>query len=386
MQTDGSDQGGNAGGQLHHEGLHGEDDAFVTAVILQFAVVNCVGQEYCGQYRQHTEGGEDEEGRNEEYEQRLGAGTHQNQQHSVSTDGHGKAQEEHLGSGQEPAQYREEDHHGDDLHSAAEGVKQRVAVFPCRTCKIIFEEIDQQIGCDVQGAVDQDDGDDHGHGLIVLDQRRKHLLDGRGFHIDGGLLLDGQAGKCDEYDEEYRNDDGKQAESCMLIPMSQNHDALHGDDGDESRAHAGTGTSQCGQVLTLFATVREGRDHGPEGNVHHGVGDTPYDVGDGGIGHQTASVHCRWCGIHQIQYHSVGNGSDHQPGTELTEAGAGLGDDDSHDGVIESVEHTGGHQDHSHGDGSDPQDVLVIIEDIVCGQHVHHILSHGAEAVGEFFF
>ena len=53
------------------------------------------------------------------------------------------------------------------LSLTAEGIEKGVAVIPGIAAEIVFEEIDKQVGGDVQGAVDKDDGYYHYHGLVV---------------------------------------------------------------------------------------------------------------------------------------------------------------------------------------------------------------------------
>ena len=98
-------------------------------------------------------------------------GQAEHQQCAVAAQRQHKAQPEYLRAAEFFAQQRVEHHHAKDLGRTAHGGKQGVGGFPALTAEVVFEEIDDKVGGEIQRRVDQHDAAHHDHGLIVAEKR-----------------------------------------------------------------------------------------------------------------------------------------------------------------------------------------------------------------------
>ena len=384
-QGQGRCQGRDTAREFDDERLHGEDNGLVTGAVLQFTVVDGVREEDGDEDGQDAVRGEDEEARDEQQVDVVHRGEERDgDERQVADNGRTRADVEDLRRREELPEQREQDHHGQDGDGSAKGVEDGVAVVPCIAADIVLEEVDDEVRGDVHSGVDEDDGQDDDHGLVVVDEGLEHIANGGRLDVDRGLLLDGDDRDGLEEDEDGRDDEGEPGETDALIAGAQRLDGDDGDDGDEGGTDTGTGTGQGREVLTLFAAFGEGGDHGPEWDVHHGVGRAPEDVEDGRVGSQSGGRQARRGREHDVQDDGVQNGTDEQPGAELAPAGLGLRGDDAHDGVVERVEDTGHEQDDAHRRSRDAHDVLEVVEDIARGQHIAEVLTDRRKTVTGF--
>ena len=181
-----------AGGCLDHKGLHGKDDALLPAAGLKLAVIHTVGKEQGGQHGQHPVAGEHDNARDAQQGKAVGkAGQAKHQQRAVAAQRQHKAQMGYLRTAELFAQQGVKHHHAKDLRRTAHGGKQGVGGFPACTAKVVFEEIDDEVGGKVQRRVDQHDAAYHYHSLIVAEQGGEHLLYGGGLHLTGGGFFHG---------------------------------------------------------------------------------------------------------------------------------------------------------------------------------------------------
>ena len=142
---------------------------------------------------------------------------HQHKQNRIPCDCHSKAQVEHTDTAHKLPQQRKQYHHGQNLYRSAKCTEKCIAVIPALPTHIILEKIQQQIGRNIQRAVNQYNGDDNRHCLIVVNQRRKHLPYGRCFHMNRGFFPDRQTGDRNKQHKQYRNNKCKPAETHFIV-------------------------------------------------------------------------------------------------------------------------------------------------------------------------
>ena len=170
---------------------------------------------------------------------------------------------------------------------------------------ISFEEIDDEVGGQIQCRVDEHDAAHHDHSLIVAEQGGEHLLYGGGLHLTGGGFFHGNAAHQLCHCKNYRYDQRHPAEASALAVAAECSYQQHGEHGNEGRTNARTGTPYHGEVLPVFWGAGHGGDHGPVGDIHHGIGDTPEDIKYRRIGHKSAAgQRGRRC-KHQKQNHCI---------------------------------------------------------------------------------
>ena len=159
----------------------------------------------------------------------------------------------------------------------------------------------------------------------------------------------------------------------------------HSNHCNQCRANTSTGTCYGRQVLSFLSSLCKGRDHRPEGNIHHGICHTPEDIKYSCIGDQSVSGKSGRCCEHQIQYYRIQAGTNQQPGSEPSPSGSGLCHDHTHDRIVKGIKDTGCHQNHPHGKGTDTQDILIIIKHVAGRQHIHHILAYCTKSIRNRF-
>ena len=152
------------------------------------AVIHGIGEEDGSQNIHYAGGGEDEEGRDEEREHvaHEGGECHP-KQHGITGCRRAQTDIEYLGVGEfeQLAQEGIEQHHGKNLYAAAKGVEERIVAVPAGAAEIVLEEVDDEVGSDVDGGVNQHYGKHDGERLIVLEKCLEHSAHGNGFHFCG---------------------------------------------------------------------------------------------------------------------------------------------------------------------------------------------------------
>jgi len=236
IQADAGQEHGEAGSQLDDEGLHGEDDGFIAVAGLHLAVVDGIGQEHRGQDRQHAVGREDQDAAQAQHQHVVSqAGEAAGQDQDIADHGKNQAEAEDVRVAHLLAQQRIQQHHAQDLGDAADHREQRVVALPGGAGDVILEEIDDQVGGDVQRAVDQHDRQHGDHRLVVLEQRLEHLADAGGLHaflLEHRLFLDDQAHDGFKDHEQDGDDQGDPLEAGALHAAAEfghQHDREDGD-------------------------------------------------------------------------------------------------------------------------------------------------------------
>ena len=146
-------------------------------MIFPLSVIHRICQKDRCQNRKHPVCRKDEKSGNKQEKHSFHIGKCQNQQYDISCNRHGKADIKYPDGAECLAQQWEKQHHGKNLDGAAKHIEQSVGIVPALPSKIIFEEVNDQIGSDVNRAVNQYNGNDHCHRLVILKQRPKHLPD-----------------------------------------------------------------------------------------------------------------------------------------------------------------------------------------------------------------
>ena len=160
--------------------------------------------------------------------------------------------------------------------------------------EIIFEEINDQVGRDIQGAVDQDDRQNGDHGLVVGEQGTEHFADRRRLHfLFRAFFVNCPAENHFGNDKDNCDDQGKPSEPDSFIAVAKNLDNDHRADRDDGVADTGTGTADDRQILTVFRIVGNRRNHGPVRNIHHRIRHTPEDINNREEDHQAGSFQIR---------------------------------------------------------------------------------------------
>lgn len=164
-----------------------------------------------------------------------------------------------------------------------------------------------------------------------------------------------------------------------------------GDDGQAQNqgqlaADHGAGAGDHGHQIAHLGIGAEGRDHRPEGDVHHGVGHAPENIEDGTVGHHPGGTQ-KLGGIKEQQEHHDGieHGADQDPGTELAPAALGIVHNPPHDRVIEGIPDAGDQEYHADEGRRQLDHVGEVHHQITCHDPVGHILAYGADAEGCFF-
>jgi len=137
-------------------------------------------------------------------------------------------------------------------------------------------------------------------------------------------------------------------------------------------------------MLAVLGVVRDRRNHGPEGNVHHRIGDAPENVDDREVDQQAGALEVRRR-KQRVQDEGVQHGTGPDPRPEASPLGMRLGDDDAHEGIVGGVEDAGDQQDQADVGGGHSENVLVVVHDIGGRQRIDHVLADGAQAVGGCF-
>ena len=376
-------ESGNSASELYDEGLHGEDDRLVTGPGLPLGVVTGVGQEDGVQNVQETLGHKDEDGRRRQDIDAAGVGQIREQaEQGEAHDSGNNGNIEDISRVEAFPQKREHKAHEDDLHDGAKGVVDQQVAAPVLVSHVILDEIGDEVGRNTISHIDNDRREHDPHSLVIAEQGLEHLADGVRLDLHRGFLLDEDARNHLTDDEDHRNDEGEVLEAQPLIrrigvgrQRAQSGDGHHSEDDDERLANGGTDPSELGKALPLLTALGEGGDHGPERNVHHGVGDTPEDVERGRVGDESTGAETRRCREHDVQDDAVDDGTQEDPRAEFAPPGPGLGGDNAHERVIEGVEDAGHEQDNAHDRGLDAEDVLEIVQDIGGRQHVADIFA-----------
>ena len=157
------------------------------------------------------------------------------------------------------------------------------------------------------------------------------------------------------------------------------HDGCNGDDG---ASHASAGSGQGSQPLPFATSFGKSGDHGPVRDIHHGIGDSPEDIGNCGIGRKPSGVQSGRAGKHKKQDHRIGQRTDQEPRAKFAPSGLGTGYDNAHNRIIEGIKNPRGKQDDPHSHRADAQNILIVIEHVAGGEHIDHVLSDCAQAVG----
>ena len=211
-------------------------------MIFHFPIIYRICQKYCGKHGQHAKCRKDQKSRHHQGSKHSMTANHQHKQNRIPCDCHSKTQVEHTDTAHKLPQQRKQYHHGQNLYRSAKCTKKCIAVIPALPTHIILEKIQQQIGRNIQRAVNQYNGDDNRHCLIVVNQRRKHLPYGRRFHMNRGFFPDRQTGDRNKQHKQYRNNKCKPAETRALISLSQHIHTFHRNNRNESGTDTRTGT------------------------------------------------------------------------------------------------------------------------------------------------
>ena len=218
-----------------------------------------------------------------------------------------------------------------------------------------------------------------------MEQGGEHLLYGGGLHLTGGGFFHGNAAHQLCHCKNYRYDQCHPAEASALAVAAKGSHQQHGEHGNESRTNACAGTAHHGKVLPVFWGAGHGRDHGPVGDIHHGIGDAPQDVHHAEIDHQRRFVQHRG-GKQGVEYQCIEQRAGKDPRTETPPASAGLCHQNPHKGVVEGIKEPGRHEHDAHKAGRKPQHILIIIHDVRSRQGIYHILAHGTNTKCGFLF
>ena len=131
VQPDAGEEHRHTGGCLDHKGLHGKDDALLSAAGLELAVIHTVGKEQGGQHGQHPVAGKHDNARDAQQGKAVGKpGQAEHQQCAVAAQRQHKAQVEYLRAAELFAQQGVKHHHAKNLRRTAHGGKQGVGGFP----------------------------------------------------------------------------------------------------------------------------------------------------------------------------------------------------------------------------------------------------------------
>ena len=353
---------------------------------MQFAVIHTARKEQSGQHRQHSVAGKDHRaGDAQNHQIPRKAQQTQRQQYPIARQRRHQADREHLGIGALSAQQRVEHHHAQNLHGAAHGTEQGVAGFPALAAEIILEKVDDKVKGQIQRAVDKYNGGHHNHGLIVAEKGGEHLPDAGNPGLRSGFFPEEQAAKHLGNHKAAGHQQRHRFEALPLAAAAKHTHQQHGKHGDNGAAHARAGPSYHRKALPLCRGAGDGGDHGPVGNVHHGIGHAPENIDRREIDHQRGALY-GGSGKQGVEHHRVQQGAAEQPGPESPPPGAGFCHKHPHEGVVHRVKDSGNHQDQAHKGGGQAQHILIIVHHIRGGQGVHHILAHGTDAEGGFLF
>lgn len=154
----------------------------------------------------------------------------------------------------------------------------------------------------------------------------------------------------------------------------------HGENGRNRVADAGGGTGERGELLPVMAGLRDRGDHGPERDVHQGIGHAPQDVEDCHPHAHRAVRHAARNRKESVDREGVEDGAGQDPRAEPSPAGPRLRDDNAHERIIQGIENPGAHEHRPDEHGAHAQHHVVVVQQVAVDQHVDDILAERSEA------
>ncbi len=227
---------------------------------------------------------------------------------------------------------------------------------------------------------EQRHGDSHPQQLIVLENHAKHLPQG-GFlfllEVVAPLLHAKQREQLES--KHQHHDDGRQDEPTLRIAAGQrNQRVFGGDDSHHHRkqAHICADTRERADFLALLLVGGQRRHHGPVSDVVQAVKHVPQQV---------EAAHDRRAGPaceaeieeHAQHEHAAQKCAHEDPGFELAKAAVRVIHHQTHEGVVERVEHA----QHQHHGGDDRKGLVAYVQrlgDVDHQVHAHHGVEHVA--------
>ena len=195
---------------------------------------------------------------------------------------------------------------------------------------------------------------DHPAQLIVLGDCTGDPADVElhlGLHIVAAVFLDAEEREEDEErseDRDHKRDDAISS-TCTAAEGLFTGGEDRDQDGRECGADAGE-EGRAGRILVPEVRVAgQGRDHAPERDVVHGVGNAVGEIDNAKENDKRPSLQLRVEG--QVDDDGGRQDADQEPGLEFAPFCTGALDDVAHDRIVQSVKNTG--SDHDSGDGQE---------------------------------